>query len=163
MSTSDNESTSKSKRKSNISLPERTTTAILPNVARRNTITETINSSQKRKKVKIPSTPTIPEDGTITIQVPSLIVENESKKLNRKSSIASGTSSIGAYENKSFEGSLKRTSSTNNTKTDSRTPSEQGLDIYMEQYCCCAKRTKSIVIGVMAKHDQLRSLLNLET
>ncbi|XP_066256493.1 pre-mRNA-splicing factor CWC22 homolog [Euwallacea similis] len=187
-------SSSNSKRKSNTSLSEKDIPLDpLPSVSKRNTITES-SVTKARKKGKLPLAPTIPEDDTAVQKTEKTIafsVKNETKKLNRKSSDASRISTTSSssksklsrtYDNKAFEGNLKRSgSTTNSVTTTSRPPSLQSsnLEIYHEQYCCFAKRTKCerslliavtvlaiiivalvVVIIVLAKNNKLDNLIN---
>lgn len=77
--------TPRSKRMSNISLPDRVNQLeVTPSILRRNTLTEESASSKLRKKLKLPSTPVILEDETADeTQFPAFAVENETKKLKR--------------------------------------------------------------------------------
>ncbi|XP_066147912.1 uncharacterized protein [Euwallacea fornicatus] len=193
MSTSNNEvanSSSNSKTKSTILLSEKGIPLDpLLSISKKNTVTES-SVTKVRKKGKPPLTPTIPEDDTAVPKTEKTIafsVTNETQKLSRKSSDASRISTASSksklsrtYDNKAFEGNLKRSASvTNSVPAASRPPSLQSLQIY-EQYCCFAKRTKCerfllvavtvlaiiivalvIVIIVLAKNNKLNNFINL--
>ncbi|XP_019755811.1 uncharacterized protein LOC125503638 isoform X1 [Dendroctonus ponderosae] len=178
-------------RRSNVSLPERATPLeALPTTSRRNTITEG-NGSKVRKKVKAPVTPSIPEYEVTDDKSISFTVEKETKGVSRKTSDASRLSAASSrskishsFDNKAFdgkEGNLIRNESANNSiRTDSRAPSVRSLEIYREQYCCCARRSKCeksllvtvtvliiiiivlvIVIAVLASNKQLHQLFSV--
>lgn len=152
-------SNAKLERKLRLSLPEkeRSPQSVVAPGSRRNTISED-SLPRVRKKSKTPLTPAIPEDENETETTVKetrketrLVIEDETKNnvLLRSSSTNSRRSpatlavssrssrSAFSYDNGAFEGNLKSI-----PNEPSRTPSVRSLEVYREQYCCCARRTK---------------------
>lgn len=174
-------------RKLRLSLPEKEKSHAGPSGTqpRRNTISEDSSLPRTRKKSKH-LTPTIPEDENESSEKePDFVIENETKKISELVRTSSGLSKASAisskstkstktaytYENGAFEGNIR---ASNEVRPTSRTPSVRSLEVYREQYCCCAKRTKCeryllvavtilsiivivlvIVIAVLAKNGDL--------
>ncbi|CAG9761580.1 unnamed protein product [Ceutorhynchus assimilis] len=146
--------------------------------------------TKPRKKAKLISTPTIPEDeaaADFTTSPPTFTIEKETKNIARKSSDASRISTMSTrsaakvsytYDNKGFE--IRNDSGNDSIRSISRAPSLRSLEVHKEQYCCCSRRTKYerfllvvvtilaiivtvlvIVIIYLAKQNKLKSLFKI--